>query len=161
MLLPPTSSEADSTRTWQADNSQSDQRFRLKSVGLLQLCVGWATEVNYRSIAARSECCHETDLWSQSAWSRDASFIRAALASCRTTGDIQTVYSLCTSFIPDVVRRMSELVTSTSSIASRSRSVLRAVADMNSLRLVSNWASGALRSPALQRGTHFPHHSMK
>ena len=41
--------------------------FRPKSVGLLQLCVGWATEINHRSIAARSECCRETDLWSRSA----------------------------------------------------------------------------------------------
>jgi len=55
---------------------------------------------------------------------------------------------------------MSELVTSTSSHLV-SGSVLRAVDDMNNLRLVSCWASGALRSPALQRGTHFPHHSMK
>jgi len=57
MLLPPTSSEADSTHPWQADNNQSYQRFRPKSVGLLQLCVSWATEVNHRSTAARSECC--------------------------------------------------------------------------------------------------------
>jgi len=35
MLLPPESSEADSTRPWQADNNQPDQRFRPKSVGLL------------------------------------------------------------------------------------------------------------------------------
>jgi len=31
---------------WQITN-QSDQRFRPKSVGLLQLSVGWAAEVNH------------------------------------------------------------------------------------------------------------------
>ena len=67
MLLPPTSSEADSTHPWQANNNQSGQLFRPKSVGLLQLCVGWAPEVNHRSIAARSKCCRETDMWSRSA----------------------------------------------------------------------------------------------
>jgi len=51
---------------------------------------------------------------------------------------------------------MSELVTSTSSIASRS--LLRSASSRRyvySLRLVSSRASGAL-----QRGTHFPYHSM-
>jgi len=55
-------------------------------------------------------------------WSRDAGFIRAALASCRTTGDFQTVYSrvgylIHTGCSPSY---MSDLSTSTSSIASRS-----------------------------------------
>jgi len=49
---------------------------------------GLPKSTTYNSIAERSQCCRGTDLWSRSAWSRDAGFIRAALASCRTTGDI-------------------------------------------------------------------------
>jgi hypothetical protein len=88
VLLPLTSTEANSTHPRQADNHQSGQRIRPKSVGLLQLCVGRAAEVNHRSIAACSECCREIDLWSRSARSRDSGIIRAALASCRATCDV-------------------------------------------------------------------------
>jgi len=75
-----------------------------------------------RQVSKRSRMHgRETDLWSRSAWSRDAGFIRSALASCWTTGDIQIVYF----HAPHSYRMqsvvMSELVTSTSSIASRSR----------------------------------------
>ena len=56
---------------------------------------------------------------------------------------------------------MFELVTSTSSIASLSR--LRSASSRRCEQPATclSWASGAFCSPALQRGTHFPHHSMK
>jgi len=120
MLLPPTSSEADSTHPSQADN-QSDQLFRPKSVGLLQLCVGWATEVSHRSIAARSECCarlicglsphdHVTPALYDLHWLPVEQRVTFKLCTL-----MQLIHTGCS---PSY---MSELVTSTYSIASRSR----------------------------------------
>ena len=91
MLFSFTSTEAYTTHPRQADNYQSGQHVRPKSIGLLQCCVGRAAEVNYCSIAARPECRRETNMWPRSTWSRDTGTIWAALASCRATCDIQTV----------------------------------------------------------------------
>jgi len=96
-------------------------KWPVNSVELQQLFVGWSTEVDHRSIAARSECCRETDLWSRSAWSlTPASYeLHWLPVKQRVTFKLCTLMHLIhTGCCPSC---MSELVTSTSSIASRSR----------------------------------------
>jgi len=139
MVLPPTSSEADSTHPWQVDN-QSDERFRPKSVGLLQLCVvGWATEVNHHSNAARSECCRETNLWSRGPHDH----VTPALYELnwlpveeQVTFKLYTLMHLIHTVCSPSY--MSELVTSTYSIASCFRLRCASSRRYENLRLVSS-----------------------
>ena len=137
MLLSFTSSEANSTHLWQADNNQSGQLFRPKLVELLQLCVSWATEVNHRSIAACPECCRETDLWFRSAWSRD---VGCTYELHWLPVEQRVTFKLCT--LMHLIRTgcspsyMSELVTTTSRIASRSRLRSASIRRSNNLQLV-------------------------
>jgi len=120
MLFPTMSTEAYTTHPWQANNDQSGQHIRPKSIGLLQRCVDWAAEVNNCSTAARSERCCEINTWSRSEWSRDSGTIRAALASFRA----KVTFKLCVLMHLDHTGRspsyLSDLVTLTSTIASRS-----------------------------------------
>jgi len=55
----------------------------------------FASEASYATTGGYSGWDGErvTSWRNLSEWSRDTGFIRAALASCRTAGDIQTVYS--------------------------------------------------------------------
>ena len=123
MLLSLTSSKANSTHPWQAENHQSGQHFRPKSmgIGLLQLGDGWATEVNHCSTAARLDCCcrlicglclrdHVTPALYELHWlpvEHSETFKLRAFMPLIHTG-CSPLYQ-------------SELVTSTSSIVSRSR----------------------------------------